>query len=302
MSNRCDDKTMEVIAGMLKECTGIAMMDSGGENGRHWQRNQGRDFESEPTVTVSARWGLEVTINLYHWLCDTLTYDPHMQTLFDNWHESNEDSWGSGQENFVTDYLMPESRDDLESGESFVLGGEYTNPFRPTITDNTYNHENAFSQDFIYTIFEIDESPDPMIDTGMYVLLSIHNGADARGGYTDSKVFKVARDHDTEFMDFGTDIALACDHCSTYWTSDDSGYHWYKDGSSRGMGLQDYKLIESGDDSVMAWWTRWLWEHDGMIDYEKIERLTGESDLLVAIDDHTVICPCCGHGVLQAGY
>src|SRR5690606_23393942 len=39
--------TEEVLASMLKENTGTHMLDSGGAYGRHWQRNQGRDFEAE---------------------------------------------------------------------------------------------------------------------------------------------------------------------------------------------------------------------------------------------------------------
>jgi hypothetical protein len=37
----------EKITAMLKENTGIHMLDSGGYGGRHWQRNQKRDFEKE---------------------------------------------------------------------------------------------------------------------------------------------------------------------------------------------------------------------------------------------------------------
>jgi hypothetical protein len=37
---------METIRQMLKENTGRHPLDSGFGNGRHWQKNQDRDFES----------------------------------------------------------------------------------------------------------------------------------------------------------------------------------------------------------------------------------------------------------------
>ena len=42
------DETKAVIADMLQENTGRHMLDSGGAYGRNWERNQGRDFDSEP--------------------------------------------------------------------------------------------------------------------------------------------------------------------------------------------------------------------------------------------------------------
>ena len=65
--------TEAIIEGMLKENTGIAMMDSGGEGGRAWQRNQKRDFKKEPesTFEVDLNQGY-VTIqkSTYHFLTE----------------------------------------------------------------------------------------------------------------------------------------------------------------------------------------------------------------------------------------
>ena len=44
--------TAEVIADMLRENTGKHFLDSGGAYGRHWERNQDRDFSAEPYAEV----------------------------------------------------------------------------------------------------------------------------------------------------------------------------------------------------------------------------------------------------------
>ena len=48
---------------------------------------------------------------------------------------------------------------------------------------NSYNYENALSQVFQYIWFEYDYDE--------YIAISIHNGCDIRGGYTDIHIFKV---------------------------------------------------------------------------------------------------------------
>ena len=49
--------TGRVLASRLQENTGSYVTDSGGIYGRHWQRNQGRNFEAELAATLDFRWG-----------------------------------------------------------------------------------------------------------------------------------------------------------------------------------------------------------------------------------------------------
>ena len=49
---------------------------------------------------------------------------------------------------------------------------------------NTYNNDNDLSQDFQYEIFTYEGDH--------YCIFQLHNGADIRGGYTDSQVFKIS--------------------------------------------------------------------------------------------------------------
>jgi hypothetical protein len=49
--------------------------------------------------------------------------------------------------------------------------------------ENTYNHENNLSQILLFVTFNYEGNK--------YALLQIHGGADVRGGYTDTRCFKL---------------------------------------------------------------------------------------------------------------
>ena len=75
--------TDNLICEMLTENTGKHFLDSGGANGRNWQRNQGltpEACEAQPSATLEiSEWdgGYELipTINLYHFLTQQLCLD-----------------------------------------------------------------------------------------------------------------------------------------------------------------------------------------------------------------------------------
>ena len=58
---------------------------------------------------------------------------------------------------------------------------------RDTRSEYTYNYENSLSQDIQY--ISLGDTYDCNI-----IALAIHNGADARGGLTDYKIFKIDED------------------------------------------------------------------------------------------------------------
>ena len=75
------EQLKQTIFDMLTENTGTHMLDSGGDGGRMWQRNQGltvETLERAPSASLeiyhSGRHGysLEPTINVYHFLRDNL--------------------------------------------------------------------------------------------------------------------------------------------------------------------------------------------------------------------------------------
>lgn len=160
-----------LIYNMLTESTGIHFLDSGGDSGRHWQRNQKKsieDFINEQYETIEKDGDYYYrTLSLFHYLTEGLELD-HICNEFNeinnNIKEWNSDIPGVSQE--AEDYL-------------------YNNYEFKSISerDNTYNYDSDLSQDIILQFYEIDSD-------NRYVLIQIHNGADARGGHTDAKLFK----------------------------------------------------------------------------------------------------------------
>jgi len=217
------NKTQQIIIKMLTENTGRHMLDSGGTSGRHWQRNQGRDFEAEPhtesefsILTYQGKSTLDVMIthNLYHWLTDRLDYSERIDGIF-QWfcnRKSQADlHWDQNINNFFN-FAKPTSICDSSPTSGY-----------------TYNDQALLSQDIIFNQFTTDHD---------LVILQIHNGCDARGGFTNPRVFecddslfdycratlyaKNTLDPKQTIMPFGTDDN------SHSWYSDD-GYHFYGD-------------------------------------------------------------------------
>ena len=163
-------KTAKVLRAMLLENTGKHMLDSGGAYGRAWQENKGRDFASEPAATITVEEGfIDIRRSTYHFLVECLEFDEAMTEEFYKYAKArdkeNRISWLALMEEF------------LEGPAVTGIYGE-SDP----ITVNTYNHDSLLDQVIQYVYFEIDEQG--------YVLLQIHGGCDARGGYTAPKAFR----------------------------------------------------------------------------------------------------------------
>lgn len=166
--------TKETIYSMLIENTGTHMLDSGGANGRGWQRNQKKtieDFENEQdeVYQLDAKYKeIYRTVSVFHYLTNNLEIDNicehfnNLQNAFDNW-DADADVYGVSFQAF--EYLQ--NNFDIEVQRSW----------------NTYNGESDLSQ--------ILQGANITINDDEYILIQIHNGADARGGYTDAKLFKL---------------------------------------------------------------------------------------------------------------
>lgn len=183
------------IAQALTENTGTHFLDSGGENGRAWQRNAGKtaaDFAAEPRATVD-QWG--ITISTFHYLADALELaddHPAAELLADIADTHPAEPWGEIVE-ILREYVEAE-------------GGTTTE------TWNTYNHEwdrlSQVLQGFTLTM------PD---DERAILCVQIHNGADVRGGYTRPYLFAHKRtgsdpDYtDSAFLYAACDAHIWCD-------------------------------------------------------------------------------------------
>ena len=170
-----------IVYKMLTENTGVHMCDSGGDDGRGWQRNQKKslkDFKNEVNISYDKDSGGEVICSksLFHHLVESCEYLPTETKAFETWIKQDKtryNSWGEVEE-FMSKYIHRDKKIN---------------------TIYTYNEETVLSQDiqFVYggDIYDSD-----------VIALSIHNGADARGGLTDYKFFKIDWDM---FLNYSSD-------------------------------------------------------------------------------------------------
>lgn len=252
--------TAAVIHEMLTENTGIHMLDSGGPSGRAWQRNQGVDFASRPASTLTftvpkdpqeaedTLVEIEVIQSLYHLLNERLDYDRFWTARFRAFCNAQDSGPDMG---LIEEFLKSLRAKGYRARGIYGEGG-------PT-TDYTYNWETLLDQDYHFTYTELQNIHDK--ESVPLVFLSIHGGADARGGFTDVKVFRPSGDDEMGIFDCNKatifcdgpvpDIAPmlpgmeahAQDLTSHYWDTDDTT-HWYPSCDSNSEQLQTYTAAE----------------------------------------------------------
>ena len=182
----------ETIAAMLTENTGTHMLDSGGANGRAWQRNAGKalaDFENQPSATAeiyvrecNGQLTAEIMpcVNVFHLLTGGAL---ELDDICKEFNAMPVDDW-DGDYNGVSvagwGFL---SRHQFKSKEGF----------------NTYNWASNHSQVIQGQELELNGE----YGEEQYILIQIHGGADVRGGYTDAKLFRI--DDHAEFYNVVTE-------------------------------------------------------------------------------------------------
>ena len=172
--------TNEIIYEMLTESTGRNMLDSGQDDGRHWQINQKKsieDFENEPYLILLDQDSDYPYFqkSTYHHLVNSCTYLPNNNQHLVEWIEQDKYHWADNPEGRSLDCMS-----DIEQymKEKYEL---------ETRIINTYNGESSLTQTLQFISLGDTYESD-------IIALSIHNGADVRGGYTDYKIFKVCED------------------------------------------------------------------------------------------------------------
>lgn len=205
------------LAEMFVESTGAHFLDSGGAYGRAWQRHKEACKDSTPLDYCKSRpeamfWSmatkykeLMVSVDLYHYLAQRLSYCKDLTEQFHTWADNQpEPRDGSKWTGDVRAWLDETSED----AEKFYEG-------------NTYNDDNCLSQNFQYLLWEDDET-----DT-KYIAVQIHGGCDARGGYTDARIFEIDKWGDNHPV-------YDMQRCGLYANplNDDTaeGLSWYYDG------------------------------------------------------------------------
>lgn len=218
------NKTDEILQSMLKENTGRSFLDSGDHYGRHYEKNQKKDFCKEPYGYLY--FGddyMSYTKSVYHHLRETLEYSEEMNQRFLDYIESKDPdadwNWFKCVRKFIHD---PENE----------FSGMYRDgePF----TENTYNCDNTCSQVVQFGFFS-DDGED-------YVLLQIHNGCDVRGGYTKPRAFRV--------IDFGIffsfcDGIIKCPNDHLWYMNEPYEFepNWTTDADY----LNEYEIIKISD-------------------------------------------------------
>lgn len=162
----------EIVFDMLRENTGRHMCDSGGAYGRNWERNQSLTIEAckqAPTVTYEHKWGY--TIDVFQYLVNRLTLDDLCERFNTKCVPASD--WDSDY------YGVSRNGERWLKAAGLVPHHEFSSAF------NTYNHESNLSQILQGEFLSHQDSSHES-----YVLLQIHGGCDARGGYTDARLFE----------------------------------------------------------------------------------------------------------------
>lgn len=177
----------KVIYQMLTEDTGKSAMDSGGAYGRNYERNQKKtlkDFENDPPE-LYYRDGEYVyrQVSVFHYI---LSMELQETPLCRNFNKRNLKA-----DNFDADAnVYGVSR---EAWDWLSINYEV----RVECTWNTYNYNNDLSQ--------ILQGSNLIINDERYLLLQIHGGCDARGGYTTARLFYMPNEYPDgmiqEYMD-----------------------------------------------------------------------------------------------------
>lgn len=197
-------KTQSALHDMLTENTGVAMMDSGGAYGRHWQTNRSiNDFRELDAVLVSS-WSKGdycISKNIFHVLDNICTYEPAKTKEFlrlSNRGELKDAYWIECMEAYAKN----------NNDQSYYL----TESKEPQ-TENSYNSDNCLSQTIQFTPYAMNNQS--------YIILQIHGGADVRGGYSDPKIFSCELD---ELFIAYHDLWASCKCLDA--DSQNGGYTW----------------------------------------------------------------------------
>ena len=254
MNEEIKQATEQIIKEMLTESTGKALMDSGDAYGRHWEDNQKNGIKTGYQICDFYRDDEEQTceliptIPIFDVLSENLQYTDKCKYL-----ESFLPSDIDGQlplfwiEEEVEQGIIYNTLNDLINNQclnqfisfdlidaNFQLLGSTINyannlllNLHPTIFEenthtgtsvsNTYNGEDFLSQGYMYIFFEYEDDP--------YIAISIHNGCDIRGGYTNVHIFDVG--YEDDFITAQNEASIDCLHTDGEIHICESGYHIY---------------------------------------------------------------------------
>jgi hypothetical protein len=193
MNTATTTKTEQIIYEMLTEKTGTHFLDSGGDDGRHWQRNAKKsleDFKAEPYATIDPKYG-DSSLSTFHYLNEHLVFSEGMNLMLEEFAKDYpEESWRETVAMFL-DALGVTKRDESVEDARWEF--------------NSYNFDQFFLDQCLQGYFFSLGSKD-------YLALQIHNGADVRGGYTAPKIFEADR---YDFILDANRMSFRCPKCES---------------------------------------------------------------------------------------
>lgn len=227
-AKRLDHQTREVLVSQFIECTGQHMCDSGGTNGRGYQRRIAAGlttvaaWDKEPAAYLDI-WNYKkeryVThdswhpvISAYHLLAQLVTFDKVMDHHLKAFLHLNDEGILFCQEDEWTAYLQDQPGvDEVRGALSRKLEVTYT-----------YNFANMLDCDLQYHLFAVRGGE----LEGDYISLQTHNGADARGGLSDPRVYRFGYSGFDTFMMSLDMCHIECANGHS-WQRDDYSYEYY---------------------------------------------------------------------------
>ena len=216
------------LQSMLREPVATSILDSGDHYGRHFEANQNVSFDDLPMLG-DCTYG--PVVNTYPYLLSLLELDDvaiAVNAVLE------QEGTGYCQEIFKDSKATPRRRTrgwgsrGYEDGE--VLRGPVKKVFKKAFdyraedikvfeTVNTYNGECFLDQTLQYKVFSFFGDEDKV-----YIALQIHGGCDVRGGYTDTKIFKLTGylDHTPEVFGYIEDRTVSTVYNGYSLTFDDT--------------------------------------------------------------------------------
>lgn len=195
MKTNTHTQTEQVIFEMLTENTGTHMLDSGGDDGRMWQRNQNKSlqqFQAEPFCKIDSKYG-DSSISLFHYMNQYLDFDEELTKHF---------------EHFALDFDELPYRAIIEEWLDVLCieaEGEFYSDARWDF--NTYNFD-------LWWVNQTLQGSFFGMNGRQFLIVQVHGGADVRGGYTKPKVFRLKSwSSKDEFVLSAADMSFTCPNC-----------------------------------------------------------------------------------------
>lgn len=270
----------KLLYGMFTQDSGIVMIDSGGEDGRLWQRNRHRDLRKRPyggfeisayTRRIEYPW-----LSTYHFLKENLEYHPKLDSIWQRW-SNRESNQRTSLHELMCEFPVWISK----HCPGFKWGHPLDRSRQEAYYAYTYNEDNVMDTDFHFSWWTSDHTD--------YYLVSLHTGADARWGFSDAHIFVGNGCNEWPLLDTNR-MSVGC--------SGDAGHMWSYDGGWMFDGAREGEVDKAVRDDVRNLGKipiKFTTKHP---DYDpELDKFRKKSDIVLVVNSKEEIrCPVPGCG------